>query len=228
MLLWGADTVSVISDSTHTVISTVPVGSRPIDLVYDSGKGTIFVGNTDSSGNGTVSVISDSDHSVIATVEVGGGPNKLAYDAVTGKIFVPSSERVSVISDNTNTLIDTIDKYAGISGAHDSVRGVSCYSGFYASKPMVWVVSDSTHEIIANLTLFERGNSYDIVFDSGKGVAYAVDGRGTVYAIFDSSLPKNNPDSTLGLPIEVIAITVIIAAVAIVAAAVFIIKGRKR
>jgi YVTN family beta-propeller protein len=49
------DTVSVISDSTHTVVATINVGSYPYGVAYDSGKGEIFVANAVSN---TVSVIS--------------------------------------------------------------------------------------------------------------------------------------------------------------------------
>ena len=51
------NTVSVISDSTNTVISTIPVGTIPEGVAYDAGKGEIFVTNL---GSNTVSIISDS------------------------------------------------------------------------------------------------------------------------------------------------------------------------
>jgi hypothetical protein len=225
-------------------------------LVFDSAKGTVFVGNKDSSGNSTVSVISDNDHTVIATVGVGIGPGNLAYDPRKGQIFVPCDQQVSIISDETNTLVDTQNGYAGVSGAHDAANGISFYSGFKDGTAVVWVVSDSTHEVIANLTLLKGGVSYDIVFDSEKGVAYAGDGNVTVYAISDSSLPsvsysptlsvsaspspiatvpssstgdpENNSDSKLNVPIEVIDAVFIIAALAIVVVVVLVIRGRKR
>jgi len=49
-------TVSVISDSTNAVVSTVSVGLDPVEVAYDSGKGEVFVVNEDSH---TISVISD-------------------------------------------------------------------------------------------------------------------------------------------------------------------------
>src|SRR2546422_938945 len=51
----------------QTVIATVPVGSAPIDVAYDSAKGEVLVTN---SIPGTVSVISDSTNTVVATVNV--------------------------------------------------------------------------------------------------------------------------------------------------------------
>jgi DNA-binding beta-propeller fold protein YncE len=48
--------VSVISDVTNAVVATITVGSGPLGVAYDGGKGEIFVAN---SGSNTVSVISD-------------------------------------------------------------------------------------------------------------------------------------------------------------------------
>src|SRR5208283_5260230 len=50
------NTISVISDSSNSVVATVSVGTSPGDVVYDSSMGEIFVAN----GDGTISVISDS------------------------------------------------------------------------------------------------------------------------------------------------------------------------
>jgi DNA-binding beta-propeller fold protein YncE len=47
----------VISDSTNAIIATVTVGTGPNAMVYDSGKGEVYVVN---GADGTVSVISDS------------------------------------------------------------------------------------------------------------------------------------------------------------------------
>ena len=52
--------VSVISDSNDTVVATIPVGSNPFYLGYDSGKGEIFVGTGGTSTN-MVYVISDAN-----------------------------------------------------------------------------------------------------------------------------------------------------------------------
>ena len=68
----SANTVSVISDSSNTVVATVTVGVDPVDIAYDAGKGEMFVINDEnpaSSGlNSTVSVIQDSSNTVVATI----------------------------------------------------------------------------------------------------------------------------------------------------------------
>jgi len=53
------------------VTATIPVRNAPKGIVYDSGKGEIFVSNGQDN---TVSVISDSTNTVIATIPVGGYP----------------------------------------------------------------------------------------------------------------------------------------------------------
>jgi hypothetical protein len=69
LMLFAATQVQAIG-----VIATITVGKVPGPMVYDSGKGLIFVGNTnmpDDINSCTVSVISDSTHAVVATVPVG-------------------------------------------------------------------------------------------------------------------------------------------------------------
>ena len=40
---YESDTVSVVSDSSNKVVATVPVGSNPLGIAYDSGVGDVFV-----------------------------------------------------------------------------------------------------------------------------------------------------------------------------------------
>ena len=95
---------------------SVPVGSGPEWVAYDSGKGEVFVPNN---GDGTVSVISDSTDTVVATVTVGQYPVGIAYDASMGEIFVTNSgaNSVSIISDSTNQVVATIPVGSGPEGA---------------------------------------------------------------------------------------------------------------
>jgi YVTN family beta-propeller protein len=91
----------------QTVTATVPVGTGPFGLAYDSAKDEIFVANQ---GSDTVSVVSDSNNKVIATVKVGGQPESAAYDSAKGEVFVANAAvpgNVSVISDANNTVVKT-------------------------------------------------------------------------------------------------------------------------
>ena len=108
---WDSSSVSVISDSTNTVITNVTV-SGPTGIAYDSGKGEIFVtnGGSWSAYGNTVSVISDSTNTIVATINVGNDPTGLAYDSGKGEIFVSNSgtNTLSVISDSTNDVVATV------------------------------------------------------------------------------------------------------------------------
>ena len=68
----GSGTVSVISDSTNTIVATVPVGTDPNGVAYDSGMGEVFVANY---GSNSVSVISDNTDAVVKTVPVESDPH---------------------------------------------------------------------------------------------------------------------------------------------------------
>src|SRR5271169_4363367 len=109
----GVATVSVISDSSNSVVATVPMRFSPTTIAYDSGKGEMFVANGGPSTTlGTISVISDNTNTVVANVTVGTTPVGVAYDSNKGEIFVANSgdqpPDVSVISDSSNTVITNI------------------------------------------------------------------------------------------------------------------------
>ena len=93
--------------NTWGLAVTVPVGSRPMFVAYDSSKGELFVTNFNSNN---VSVISDSTYAVVATVPVGAGPAGLAYDPVLGQLYVANSlaNTVTVISDATNSIVGVV------------------------------------------------------------------------------------------------------------------------
>ncbi|HEY6537019.1 MAG TPA: hypothetical protein VIY08_14685 [Candidatus Nitrosocosmicus sp.] len=64
----ASNIVSVISESTNTVIGTINVGPSISSLAYDSNNGNIYVANMYSN---TVSVINDFNNNVIGTINVG-------------------------------------------------------------------------------------------------------------------------------------------------------------
>jgi YVTN family beta-propeller protein len=141
------NTVSVISDSSDTVVATVTLlqGSFPYGLAYDSAKGEVFV--IDMSAD-TVFAISDTNDTVVATVEVGGLPNAVAYDPAKGEVFIAfttslGSDKVSVISDSTDAVVATValplgDSYFG--AVYDSAKGELFFAG--PGNDYVSVISD--------------------------------------------------------------------------------------
>jgi YVTN family beta-propeller protein len=180
------DTVSVISDSTNTVIATIPVGAYPYGVAYDSAKGEIFVVNLH--GN-SVSVISDSTYTVVATIPVGQSPYNIAYDSAKGELFVTNSYdgTVSVISDSTNTVIKIIpvgNEPFGI--AYDSGKG-EIFVGSEETDSRNYslsVISDSTNTVVATVTL--TSDPGFLAYDSGKDEIF-VSGYESLVVVSDST-----------------------------------------
>ena len=109
--------------SVGSVVATVPVGSYPYAAAYDSGKGEVFVVN---SNDGDVSVISDASNSVVANIPVGSYPIGVAYDSGKGEVFVvnSNSNSVNIISDASNSVVANISvgEYPS-AAAYDSGKG---------------------------------------------------------------------------------------------------------
>ena len=53
------DSVTIISDVSHTVVANVSVGTLPYGIVFDFGRGELFVANY---GDNSVSAIFDSTY----------------------------------------------------------------------------------------------------------------------------------------------------------------------
>jgi len=103
------NTVSVVDIINNTLIATVRVGSRPIDLAIRPDGAQVFVVNYFSN---TVSVIDTLTNLVTATLNVGNAPLAIAI-AITpdgAKAYVANtvSETVSVINVLTDEVINTI------------------------------------------------------------------------------------------------------------------------
>src|SRR3989475_11991666 len=70
-------------------------GLQPVAVAYDSGKGELFVTNSNS-----VSVISDATNAVVASIPAGAFPGGVTYDLGKGELFVTNefADTVTVIS----------------------------------------------------------------------------------------------------------------------------------
>ncbi|MCI4323794.1 MAG: YncE family protein [Thermoplasmata archaeon] len=104
----GPSMVSVISDLTNAVTTTIPVGNTPFGVAYDPTDGEILVTNSNSDN---VSVINDTTLQVVATTNVGAYPEGVAYVNGTGSFLVANyaSNNVSVISDATDHVVSTLN-----------------------------------------------------------------------------------------------------------------------
>lgn len=98
-VLKEAGNVSVINDSTDSIVATLKVGSDPVGIAYDSENGDVFVTNC---GSATVSVISDLTDKVIATMSGAKCPEGIVYDSSQNRVFVAESGHDSVVVFNTS------------------------------------------------------------------------------------------------------------------------------
>jgi YVTN family beta-propeller protein len=202
----GDGSVSVISDSSNSVIQTIAgVGQYPTGIACDSSLGEMFVTcEGDGSNSGSVAVISDSSNSVVQTITVGIGPEGIAYDSGKGEMFVTNSnyansvstsiDTVSVISDSTNTVVATVNVGAGPIGvAYDSAKGEIFVANELSTGNTISVISDSTNKVVATVN---GGNGAEgLAYDSAKGeifVADNVDGGFTVISDSNNAVVSTN------------------------------------
>ena len=164
-----------------SVIETIKVVTYPIGVAYDSGKGEIFVTNTDTN---SVSVINDKTNKVVATIPVGKNPLGVAYNSAKGEIYVTNfgSNTVSVISDKTNKVVATIDVGRNPIGiAYDSGTGEVYVANRGTTNIANWnntpminrtdstisVINDKTHKVVETIKV--ENTPIGLAYDSGKG-----------------------------------------------------------
>jgi len=176
----SAGFVSVISDSTNSVVATIPLGDFPSAIAYDPAKGEVFVAedgatpsnvSASNTAHGQIAVISDSSNTVVANVTVGPFPDGLAYDSARGEIYVASSGSttiagsVSVISDSTNAIVATVPLDGAGAVAYDPGKGE-----LYVVTPntnSTTIISDSTNSVVG--TRAAGPGPFWIAYDSAKG-----------------------------------------------------------
>ena len=199
----GGYQVSVINDTSNTVVATVPLpaNSYPSGAAYDSGNGYVYVplSGYPSYASGSVAVISDRNNTVVANVSAGAYPIAAAYDSGNGYIYVTNldSNTVSVISGTT--LIDTVHNLrtsnSDPSGlAYDSGKGeifVAC-GALVGGNGSVSVINDTSNTVVANVTFPMGSTPSGLAYDSSKGEIFVacgalVGGNGSVSVINDTS-----------------------------------------
>jgi YVTN family beta-propeller protein len=180
----GGNESVVATSSEWVTFPGVDVGSSPLSLAFDSGRGEVFVANSESNN---VSVINDTTNKVIAWIYVGGFPNGIAYDPGKGEVFVANedSDDVSVISDTTNEVVATVPVGAyPIHVAYDSGRSEVFVTNSASNNSSV--ISDATNKVVANVAL---GYAPDgVAYDSGKGEVFVANfGSNNVSVISDAT-----------------------------------------
>ena len=91
--------------ASNSVINTIPVGSEPVGVAFNSLNGDVYVANY---GSNTVTVINDTNKA-FDTITVGSSPYAVAFNSLNGYMYVTNagSDSVSVIN-GTNKVVGTI------------------------------------------------------------------------------------------------------------------------
>ena len=179
---------SVISDNNNSLVTTVswntPGNSQynwptqPSGMVYDSGKGEIFVSDVGSNVPGGVWIMNASTYTFIAS-GIGGGqggrpsigtPGEMAYDPAKGEVFLVDMDghQVSVISDSTNKLVANISVSATSLAYNPAQHEVFAYNG-----SSIAVISDITNQVTATIGGMPYSGSTSMAYDSGENEIFA-------------------------------------------------------
>ncbi|MEW6735516.1 MAG: YncE family protein [Acidobacteriota bacterium] len=151
LLLSSASQRVVLAD---TVVTTIPVGSIPVEVAVSPNGTRAYVSNT---GSSTVSVINTSSNTVIANISVaGGGLQGIAVSPDNSRVYVVSSNSnsVAVINTTSLTVVGTITVGPSPIGVTFNASGTLAYVTNF-SGPSVSVINVSSSSVIATITVTE-------------------------------------------------------------------------
>ena len=148
---YGANSVSVVNTSNHSVAATIGVGSNPVGVAYDSLNHTVFVANEKGA---SISVIDPVNHTLLRGISTGSQnpfPNYLAYDSGTNEIFASNDQNAVLIVGASNYSFFNYVIVGNISTgvAYDPTHG-NIFVTMY-DDATVWVISDATDKVTAIL-----------------------------------------------------------------------------
>jgi YVTN family beta-propeller protein len=184
----GSDTVSVISESSGTVVGTVALGSgtAPDGVAVDTVTHEVYV--TDS-GSDTVSVIDGTDCNAVtqadcpdvpSTILVKSGPEGVAVDGATDMIYVtdtPDSE-ISFINGATDSVItESVAQNTFPTAVSLAPSGAQILVADPDGGPSsITVISTATDRSIGSLATDAEPDA--IAVDPSTGYAFVADSRG--------------------------------------------------
>jgi YVTN family beta-propeller protein len=189
----GSDNVVVVNTSTSQLAASVPVGSAPLGLVYDSVNGHAYVAN---SGSDNVSDINLATNTVVASIGVDLTPESLAFDTGNGYLYVTNrfSNNVSVINPSTDAVVKTIEVGAYPMGiTYDSGNGyLYVADNWPITAASVSVINGATNTVVATFRVGVYPSA--ITYDWGNGDVYVVNtgsNNVTVYSTATSAVVKS-------------------------------------
>jgi YVTN family beta-propeller protein len=201
----GQTTVNGEAPSQTTISLGNSVDDVPVALTYDSSTGEVFVGTF----SGGVFVISDTTNAIVATVataSVAGSAQSvsgIAYDSGNNEVFVtnPTSQTVSAISVDTNTVVATISVNGSPTGVtYDSGKGeVFVTVATSHGDGSAYVISDVTNSAIAQIPV--GPDPVSAAYDSAKGEVFIANkASNTVSVVSDATNAVTETINVEGIP----------------------------
>ncbi len=160
-----------------TVVATIPVGTGPTGVGYDSGNGYVYVANWLS---GNVSVINGTR--VVATIPVGTNPQGVGFDAGNGYVYVTNSYSGTTSVINGTTVVATVPVGDGPVGVgYDSETGYIYVANVRSNN--VSVINGTT--VVATVPV---GYGPDGVgYDSGNGYVYVANAISNTVSVINGT-----------------------------------------
>ncbi len=203
--------VEATPSGVGSVVATIPVGSDPWDVAFDSANGKVFVANYGKSTTadpGNLTVVDGTSNKITAWIPLpiipsygGAGPDSLVFDNANGNLYVGDGNNfhISVINGATNANVSFVDmtKTAGNLGglALDTSDG-TLYIVSYDNQSM-FTFNTASNAVATQFypePLSSGSVPYSACFDPASGELYVVQ-----TSSFGSSVPSDIVvDSTPG------------------------------
>lgn len=174
----SADSVAVISGSTNSILSVLPVGLGPTGVAYNPTNGEVYVANYYS---GNVSVIDATTNSIVAAAisspdAFPGGPVGMTVDPGNDTVFVTNqnaaglgNDTVSVIAGSSNTVTGSIPVGPDpIAAAFDTASNSVFVANLNGSS--VSVINATTNLVTATVPVGKW--PLGVAYDQGNGDVY--------------------------------------------------------
>jgi len=191
------------------VVTTVAVGTWPLDVAVNPNTNRIYVAN---GGSNNVSVIDGASNTVVATVGVGAIPVGVAVNPSTNRIYVgiyvanESSNSVSVIDGASNTVVATVPVGSDPSGVSVNPSTNRIYVANYNSDS-VSVIDGASNTVVATVAVGRYPNAVAVnastnriyVTNRGSGNVSVIDGASNT--VIATVAGMSSPDGVAVNPI---------------------------
>jgi len=171
--------------------TTIPVGSNPNHLVYNSTDNKIYTANWGYGAN-TVTVIDGATNSVITTIPIGNAPHTLCYNPTNNKVYTanPFSDpsTVTVIDGATNSVITTIPVGTYPYGPMYNPTDNKVYTANWTSND-VTVIDGATNGVITTITLGAPApwGPFDLGYNPTDNKVYCANWSNSTVTVIDGA-----------------------------------------